>query len=488
MKTASAIICLIAALLGLATSLFTLLTGGTASLFGATGAQEMVNFGWVGLTASLLLIITAALTFKSKGNTPPILSALLAFIGIIFGGTFTAFALVLALAGGFIGAIAPEAKTTPVGVKGWSWGVFFLGFIWALFNRVWIGLLTLVPGFGLLMLVILGIKGREWAWNARSWTSVEDFQRNQSRWNRWGWGIAAFLFIFGVIGGIVIPQYEQYEQYKQYDRNKQDQAIMRDNQTADNKVKNAGGNGAAASARETTTVTPPPLSIPTAMQALFSNFQKNPQHSDQGISVMPGQIRPRWAFPLAITPYAPHPGIPETILLYQNSSIRHAADAYQAASGAVGAAIFSWEGHRWHLLWNAPLITRMGDFGRIQAPHIVSIGHNRPGFLFAGGTLNQGITSGYRELMAPVNHRIRVVWKMMDFEGSDIGQCGSGAYSPCYHFHSRLQISKKVGSPWYLLKIVTKGTKLENDFTSLVTADSINLCRFQQKKYVCKTY
>lgn len=53
MKTASAIICLIAALLGLATSLFTLLTGGTASLFGATGAQEMVNFGWVGLTASL---------------------------------------------------------------------------------------------------------------------------------------------------------------------------------------------------------------------------------------------------------------------------------------------------------------------------------------------------------------------------------------------------------------------------------------------------
>jgi hypothetical protein len=262
---------------------------------------------------------------------------------------------------------------------------------------------------------------------------------------------------------------------------------MRDSQAAD-KVKDAGRNGDAASAGGTATVTPPPLSIPTAMQALFGNFQKNPQHSDQGASVMPGQIRPRWAFPLAITPYEPHSGIPETILLYQSSSIRHAADAYQAASAAVGAAIFSWDGHHWQLLWNAPLITHMGDFGRTKAPHIVQIGSNRPGFLFADGTLNQGTTAGYRELLAPVNHRIRVVWKMGRFEGNDSGQCGPGTYAPCYDFHSHLQISEKAGSPWYSLTVYTVGTRLRKNYTTVGTAKRVTICHFQQERYSCKVY
>ena len=52
----------------------------------------------------------------------------------------------------------------PEGVKGWSWGAFFLNWIWAIGNKTWIGLLVLVPYVGLIVAVILGFKGREWAW------------------------------------------------------------------------------------------------------------------------------------------------------------------------------------------------------------------------------------------------------------------------------------------------------------------------------------
>lgn len=52
----------------------------------------------------------------------------------------------------------------PKGVKGWSWGAFFLNWIWALGNRTWIGLLALTPYVGFIFAFVLGFKGREWAW------------------------------------------------------------------------------------------------------------------------------------------------------------------------------------------------------------------------------------------------------------------------------------------------------------------------------------
>lgn len=75
---------------------------------------------------------------------------------------------------------------TPPGVKGWSWGGFFLSFIWAIPNKTWIGLLALVPVIGLPIPFLLGIKGREWAWRNRQWDSVEHFNRVQRQWAVWG--------------------------------------------------------------------------------------------------------------------------------------------------------------------------------------------------------------------------------------------------------------------------------------------------------------
>src|SRR5437764_5850511 len=52
----------------------------------------------------------------------------------------------------------------PDGVKGWYWGAFLFNWIWAVCNGVWIGLLVLLPFVGWIMAIVLGVKGREWAW------------------------------------------------------------------------------------------------------------------------------------------------------------------------------------------------------------------------------------------------------------------------------------------------------------------------------------
>jgi len=71
----------------------------------------------------------------------------------------------------------------PQGVAGWSWGAFVFSWIWAIGNRTWWGLLGLVPGVGLVVRVLLGMKGRESAWRNRRWDSLSHFRRVQRRWN-----------------------------------------------------------------------------------------------------------------------------------------------------------------------------------------------------------------------------------------------------------------------------------------------------------------
>jgi hypothetical protein len=80
-------------------------------------------------------------------------------------------------------------KEVPPGVKGWSWGAFWLNWVWAIGNKTWIGLLAFVPLVNLVMPFVLGFKGREWAWRARRWNSVEHFHQVQRRWDIAGWVI-----------------------------------------------------------------------------------------------------------------------------------------------------------------------------------------------------------------------------------------------------------------------------------------------------------
>ena len=104
-------------------------------------------------------------------------------------------------------------KAIPDGVKGWSWGAFLLNWIWAIGNRTWIGLLALIPYLGFIMAIVLGIKGREWAWKNKEWESLEHFNRVQRKWSAWALGIVGVslcIAIIGIVAAIAIPAYHDY--------------------------------------------------------------------------------------------------------------------------------------------------------------------------------------------------------------------------------------------------------------------------------------
>lgn len=98
-------------------------------------------------------------------------------------------------------AAAPSAasKEIPPGIAGWSWGAFLWNWIWAIFNNTWIGLLALVPGVNLIMIFVLGAKGREWAWKNKQWDSVEHFNRVQRKWSLWGIWLVLGSLALGIL-------------------------------------------------------------------------------------------------------------------------------------------------------------------------------------------------------------------------------------------------------------------------------------------------
>ena len=120
------------------------------------------------------------------------------------------------------------ARDIPPEIQGWNWGAFLLGPIWAIGNRVFLGLLGCLPAIAFCMsfivglivgpgsflfpvpvtimlliyglpayvwvaiyvlgMIVLGCKGNEWAWAKRSWESIEKFKRRQR-----AWAIASFF-------------------------------------------------------------------------------------------------------------------------------------------------------------------------------------------------------------------------------------------------------------------------------------------------------
>ena len=111
---------------------------------------------------------------------------------------------------GLAGSGSSDAAV-PDGVKGWSWGAFLLNWIWAIFNGTWIGLLALVPFIGFVMAIVLGIKGREWAWKNKKWDSVEHFNRVQRLWSIWALCLLAIPLALGILAAVAIPAYENYK-------------------------------------------------------------------------------------------------------------------------------------------------------------------------------------------------------------------------------------------------------------------------------------
>lgn len=95
----------------------------------------------------------------------------------------------------------------PAELNHWNWGAFLLSWIWAIGNQVWIGLLVLlsfIPVIGgiiaLVMVIMLGIKGNEWAWKAKKWDSIEHFKKVQKKWAMWG----VILAVVGVVIAVLM--------------------------------------------------------------------------------------------------------------------------------------------------------------------------------------------------------------------------------------------------------------------------------------------
>ena len=78
--------------------------------------------------------------------------------------------------------VAAESPEVAAELGKWNWGAFLLTWIWGIGNRVWVALLALVPIVGIVMMVVLGIKGNRWAWEHGRWSTVAEFRRSQRRW------------------------------------------------------------------------------------------------------------------------------------------------------------------------------------------------------------------------------------------------------------------------------------------------------------------
>lgn len=103
-------------------------------------------------------------------------------------------------------------KAVPDGIKGWSWGAFLLNWIWAIGNKTWIGLLAIIPYVGFIMAIVLGFKGREWAWKNKEWESIEHFNSVQKKWSFWGVIIVVIAMVIGILAAIAIPAYKDYSE------------------------------------------------------------------------------------------------------------------------------------------------------------------------------------------------------------------------------------------------------------------------------------
>lgn len=106
---------------------------------------------------------------------------------------------------------AHSSVTVPDGIKGWSWGAFLFNWVWGICNGTWIALLALVPIFGFIVAIVLGVKGREWAWKNKRWESVEHFQRVQRLWSIWALWLTLGVGGIGILAAVALPAYQDYQ-------------------------------------------------------------------------------------------------------------------------------------------------------------------------------------------------------------------------------------------------------------------------------------
>ena len=91
----------------------------------------------------------------------------------------------------------------PAELQGFNVGAFLMNWIWAIAHSTWIGLLCLIPCVNIIMAIVLGLKGNEYAWQNRRWESIEQFKETQKIWMYWGIGLLAVGVVLQIVSMIL---------------------------------------------------------------------------------------------------------------------------------------------------------------------------------------------------------------------------------------------------------------------------------------------
>jgi hypothetical protein len=91
-----------------------------------------------------------------------------------------------------------DQPVVPQELQGFSWAAFLWGGIWAVTYRVWIGLFAFVPILGLIMNVVLGMRGAEWAFRKGSIPDVGRYKSAQRNWVIAWVALSVFMIPAGV--------------------------------------------------------------------------------------------------------------------------------------------------------------------------------------------------------------------------------------------------------------------------------------------------
>ena len=70
--------------------------------------------------------------------------------------------------------------------------------------------MAIVPYIGFIMALYLGFKGREMAWRNKRWDSIDEFNRVQKKWSKWGVILVVGIMGIGILAAVMLPAYVDY--------------------------------------------------------------------------------------------------------------------------------------------------------------------------------------------------------------------------------------------------------------------------------------
>lgn len=94
-------------------------------------------------------------------------------------------------------------------LQGWSWGGFFLNWIYFLASRAYVvGVLyfvgSLIPVVDIVIAIIAGMKGRKISFEKGKWTDEQAFVRRQKLLDRIGIIVTILMFVAALVLGLIV--------------------------------------------------------------------------------------------------------------------------------------------------------------------------------------------------------------------------------------------------------------------------------------------